>query len=191
LGLAIARRLLELHGGHITVQSEGVGHGTTFKVTLPVSLVASGDTPATTERKQGTPAALKHRDLNGIHVLVVDDQDDARDLIRAVLETCGAAVETAGDVDEAMLSIRRHVPNVLISDIGMPGQDGYDLIRKVRQLPADRGGGVPAAALSGYARTEDRRRALDAGYSMHLAKPIEPAELIDVVASLTGFATGF
>ena len=189
LGLAITRRLLELHGGHIVACSDGEGCGTTFKVTLPVRPLAINEGSAAEWCGSTSRRAAKARDLNGIHVLVVDDQDDARDLIRTVLETCGADVDTAGDVDQAMQSIDHRVPNVLISDIGMPGQDGYDLIRKVRQLPIERGGGVPAAALSAYARTEDRRRALEAGYSMHLAKPIEPAELIDVVASLTGFST--
>jgi PAS domain S-box-containing protein len=186
LGLAIARRLVELHGGHIAVKSEGEGRGATFTVTLPLGAVAKTVSDAAVTASRPT----KSHDLSGIRVLVVDDHDDSRDLIRTVLETCGAKVDTAGDVDEAMMAFTQRVPNVLISDIGMPGQDGYDLIQKVRTLPASRGGSVPAAALSAYARTEDRRRALNAGYSMHLAKPIEPGELIDVVASLTRFATG-
>ncbi|HMI85460.1 MAG TPA: GAF domain-containing protein, partial [Polyangiaceae bacterium] len=186
LGLAIARRLVELHGGNIAVQSHGDGRGATFTVTLPLSAVAA----TMTDAQDSARAVTKARDLSGIHVLVVDDHADARDLIRAVLETSGAKVDTAGDVDEAMLVFTQRIPDVLISDIGMPGQDGYDLIGKIRKLPAERGGGVPAAALSAYARTEDRRRALNAGYSMHLAKPIEPGELIDVVASLTRFASG-
>jgi PAS domain S-box-containing protein len=189
LGLAIARRLIELHGGHITVRSDGEGRGATFTVSLPLSAVrtAAAGSAKGVEGEAPGPAA-KARDLRGVHVLVVDDHEDARDLIRTVLETCGAEVDTAGDVDEAMTAFNRRVPSVLISDIGMPGQDGYDLIEQVRKLPADRGGSVPAAALSAYARTEDRRRALNAGYSMHLAKPIEPAELIDVIASLTRFS---
>jgi len=187
LGLAIARRLVELHGGQITVHSEGEMRGATFTVTLPLGGLAASVARSTHDASREAP---KHHDLRGIHVLVVDDHDDSRDLIRAVLETCGAEVDTAGDVEEAMTAFAHRVPNVLISDIGMPGQDGYDLIQKVRRLPPNRGGGVPAAALSAYARTEDRRRALNAGYSMHLAKPIEPGELIDVVASLTRFATG-
>jgi PAS domain S-box-containing protein len=191
LGLAITRRLLELHGGQITVHSEGEGRGAVFTVTLPLGAVSITAASSIDNAKgKVAPSPTKPRDLSGVHVLVVDDHGDARDLIREVLETCGANVDTAGGVDEAMLAFVHRVPNVLISDIGMPGQDGYDLIRKVRELPAERGGGVPAAALSAYARTEDRRRALNAGYSMHLAKPIEPAELIDVVASLTRFATG-
>ena len=190
LGLAIARRLVELHGGQITVQSEGEGRGATFTVTLPLRAPAEDAvSDGASVNDDASMEAFKHRDLSGVHVLVVDDHGDSRDLIRAVLETCGAEVDTAGDVDEAMTAFTHRVPNVLISDIGMPGQDGYALIQKVRRLPANRGGGVPAAALSAYARTEDRRRALNAGYSMHLAKPIEPGELIDVVASLTRFAT--
>jgi PAS domain S-box-containing protein len=189
LGLAIARRLVELHGGQIAVRSEGEGRGATFMVTLPLGAVAA--TASTSVTNDNAPRQMpKQHNLKGIHVLVVDDHEDARDLIRTVLETCGAEVDTAGDVNAALVAFDRRVPNVLISDIGMPGQDGYDLIRQIRALPADRGGGVPAAALSAYARTEDRRRALNAGYSMHLAKPIEPGELVDVVASLTRFATG-
>jgi len=188
LGLAIARRLVELHGGQIAVRSEGEGRGSTFTVTLPLGAMSA--TVEETMAADGARPAAKPHDLRGIRVLVVDDHSDARELIRAVLETCGAEVETAADVDEAMAAFTERVPNVLISDIGMPGQDGYDLIQKIRKLPPNRGGGVPAAALSAYARTEDRRRALNAGYSMHLAKPIEPGELIDVVASLTRFATG-
>jgi PAS domain S-box-containing protein len=190
LGLAIARRLVELHGGQISVESEGQGRGATFTVTLPLGAVAAADSPAGSVTGDVSREASKYHDLSGVHVLVVDDHGDSRDLIRAVLETCGAEVDTAADVDEAMTAFVQRVPNVLISDIGMPGQDGYDLIQKVRRLPAHRGGSVPAAALSAYARTEDRRRALNAGYSMHLAKPIEPGELIDVVASLTRFTTG-
>jgi signal transduction histidine kinase/CheY-like chemotaxis protein len=189
LGLAIARRLIELHGGQISVESEGEGRGATFTVTLPLGAVAAVS-PADSAKDDTSREASKYHDLSGVHVLVVDDHGDSRDLIRAVLETCGAEVDTAADVDEAMTAFVHRVPNVLISDIGMPGQDGYELIQKVRRLPAHRGGSVPAAALSAYARTEDRRRALNAGYSMHLAKPIEPGELIDVVASLTRFATG-
>jgi PAS domain S-box-containing protein len=190
LGLAIARRLVELHGGQITVHSEGEMRGARFTVTLPLGLAASVAGSTASSKDDASREASKHHDLRGIHVLVVDDHGDSRELIRAVLETCGAEVDTAGDVEEAMTAFAHRVPNVLISDIGMPGQDGYDLIQKVRKLPANRGGGVPAAALSAYARTEDRRRALNAGYSMHLAKPIEPGELIDVVASLTRFAAG-
>jgi CheY-like chemotaxis protein/two-component sensor histidine kinase len=191
LGLAIARRIVELHGGHITVHSDGEGCGATFTVTLPLGAVASPLMElAQREKQEQAQPAPKSRDLSGVHILVVDDHEDARDLIRAVLETCGAEVETAADVDEAMLAFTHRVPDVLLSDIGMPGQDGYDLIHKVRQLHAERGGTVPAAALTAYARTEDRRKALNAGYSMHLAKPIEPGELIDVVVSLTRFATG-
>jgi signal transduction histidine kinase/CheY-like chemotaxis protein len=190
LGLAIARRLVELHGGQIAVFSEGEGRGATFTVTLPLHDLSAAS-PSVMAGVEGVDRpASKQRDLHGVHVLVVDDHEDARDFIRTVLETCGAEVDTAADVDEAMLAFARRVPSVLVSDISMPGQDGYDLIRKVRQLPAERGGTIPAAALSAYARTEDRRRAIDAGYSMHLAKPIEPGELIDVVASLMGFATG-
>jgi len=126
--------------------------------------------------------------LRGLHVLAVDDEPDARHLVAAILEDCGSHVVTAGSAAEAMKRIEDHVPDVILSDIGMPVMDGYDLMRKIRALPPDRGGEVPAAALTAYARAEDRRRALNAGYSIHLPKPVEPSELISVVATLARLA---
>ena len=120
-------------------------------------------------------------------MLVVDDDADARDVVAAVLRECGCVVKTVDGVDAALASIAAEVPDVLLSDIGMPGQDGFELIAKVRALPRGRGGDIPAAALTAYARPEDRRRMLNAGFSIHLAKPIEPAELVAVVATLSRF----
>jgi CheY-like chemotaxis protein len=117
-------------------------------------------------------------------VLVVDDEADTRELLRAVLTRCGAEVRTAGSAREALAELERFRPEVLISDIGMPGEDGYELIRRVRELPAGRGGDVPAVALTAYARAEDRLRVLRSGYQMHIPKPVELAELVAVVASL-------
>lgn len=127
-------------------------------------------------------------ELKGLRVLVVDDEEDARELLVGILEKCGSIVTTAGSAAEALEQVRAHGPEILISDIGMPGEDGYSLIRKICALaPAD-GGNTPAATLTAYARAEDRRKALDAGYMMHIPKPVEPSELVAVIASLTRFA---
>jgi CheY-like chemotaxis protein len=124
--------------------------------------------------------------LSGVQVLVVDDDADARGLLRSVLEAFGAQVEAVALASEALEALARGRPHVLVSDIGMPGTDGYELIRQVRQLGAAEGGATPAIALTAFARSEDRRRAIAAGYQMHLAKPVEPSEFVTVVASLAG-----
>ena len=187
LGLAICRHIVELHGGSIEVESKGPGMGATFVVLLPFS-------PSHAERRSSRPpqpidvSKFETRpELAGLRVLVVDDEPDARDLIQTVLAQCGSSVETASSVAEALKKLASHRPEVLVSDIGMPGEDGYALIRAVRALAPEQGGTVPAAALSAYARAEDRRKALDAGFMMHVAKPVEPAELIAVVAALARF----
>jgi CheY-like chemotaxis protein len=125
-------------------------------------------------------------ELINLKVLVVDDEPDARDLVAAVLEQMGAKVTSVGSVVEALAAVEKELPDLLLSDIGMPGEDGYALIREFRALP--QAAHIPAAALTAYARAEDRRKALDAGYMMHIPKPVEPAELISVIASLTRFA---
>jgi CheY-like chemotaxis protein len=124
--------------------------------------------------------------LDNLRVLIVDDEEDTRDLLRSVLEQCGSEVVTAGSATEALEALEKSKPDVLISDIGMPEENGYALISKVRALSAARGGKVPAIALTAYARTEDRVRALVAGFQVHLPKPIEPVELVAVVAGLVG-----
>jgi CheY-like chemotaxis protein len=123
--------------------------------------------------------------LDGLRVLVVDDEPDTRELLKAGLGRCGAEVTAAGSAAEALAAISGGAPDLLISDIGMPDEDGYDLIRRVRELPAESGGRVPAIALTAYARTEDRLQALRAGYQMHVPKPVEMAELVAVAASLS------
>jgi signal transduction histidine kinase/CheY-like chemotaxis protein len=191
LGLAITRQLVELHGGRIHVESGGEGRGATFRVLLPISAVArTSSRPPTSGalEKEARVAPARRPELEGLRVLVVDDEKDARQLVQAVLEDCGCRVTLAAGVDAAMGALGQEVPDVIISDIGMPERDGYDLIRQVRALPRPKGGDVPAAALTAYARAEDRLRMLAAGYSMHLAKPIDPQELVVVVASLTRFA---
>ena len=187
LGLAIVRHLVELHGGTVQAESHGEGQGATFVVKLPAVPVyqknefAERVHPAARETLTSYDCPER---LDGLKVLVVDDEADARELLRVVIGQCGAEVRTAGSAQEALEAIENERPDLLISDIGMPGEDGYDLIRRVRAFPAERGGNVPAIALTAYARTEDRMRALRAGYQMHVPKPVDLAELIIVVASL-------
>jgi CheY-like chemotaxis protein len=188
LGLAIAKNLVEMHGGTIEVKSEGIGHGATFVVRIPISAMHHHKriTPVTS-----TPAHAAidgPPELIGLKVLVVDDEADVRDLVMTLLEQCGVEVVGAASVAEALEAIEKRPPDVLISDIGMPSEDGYSLIRRIRALPIDRGGALPAASLTAYAGIEDRRRAMMAGFNMHLPKPVDPAELIAVVANLARLA---
>jgi PAS domain S-box-containing protein len=190
LGLAISRHIVELHGGTIQVESKGEGQGATFTVLLPVSPIreAARGTASRLAGVVGTEPFELRPELKGLKVLVVDDEDDARDLLVAVLEKCGSVVTSAGSAAAALDKIRLERPDVLVSDIGMPDEDGYALIRKVRALGYEGGANIPAAALTAYARAEDRRKALDAGYMMHIPKPVEPTELVAVIANLTRFA---
>jgi PAS domain S-box-containing protein len=190
LGLSIVRHLVELHGGTVYVESAGVGKGAKFTLMLPLLNAKLGQT----NTQNNTPAPplppspplTLLPSLKGIRVLVVDDEVDIRDFITTVLEQCAAEVQAVASVQEALEIITHYKPDVLISDIGMPEEDGYSLIRKVRSQPPDKGGNIPAAALTAYARAEDRMRAIQSGYQLHLPKPVEPAELATVVASLVG-----
>jgi K+-sensing histidine kinase KdpD/ActR/RegA family two-component response regulator len=189
LGLAITRQLVEMHGGSIEAKSDGVGHGATFTVRLPITAMRMLPDATEVVRDVAAPRAPEPAvELDGLHVLAVDDDEDSRRLVQAVLEKAGARVTLATSVESAMEAFDRELPDVVISDIGMPGQDGLELIRRIRARPGDRGGQVPAAALTAYARAGDRTRVLSAGFSMHLPKPIEPEELIAVVISLARFA---
>lgn len=183
LGLAIARHLVEMHGGTIVAMSEGVGKRATFRVTLPV---IPGHVASTREPKPAVqPDTTAPARLDGVHVLVVDDEEDALTMVRELLETAGARVTTVMSAEEALAVLPREMPDLLLSDIGMPFMDGFELIRKVRELPPALRD-VPAAALTAYARAEDRTRALRGGFQAHLAKPIDPGELIAAVQTLAG-----
>jgi signal transduction histidine kinase/sensor domain CHASE-containing protein/ActR/RegA family two-component response regulator len=181
LGLSIVRQLVELHGGTVVAESDGENTGARFIVSLPVAAVVEPE--AVAGRASDVGAAAR---LDGVRVLTVDDDADARALVRDILEDAGAVVATAASSAGAMAEIERAVPDVLVSDIGMPDEDGYGLIRRVRALDRERGGEVPAVALTAFARVEDRRKVLDAGFQMYAAKPVEPRELIAVVARLAG-----
>jgi signal transduction histidine kinase/ActR/RegA family two-component response regulator len=191
LGLAIARHLVEMHGGTISAASAGTGAGATFSFRIPLA------------QSRNAELGLRHREeadadqsqlrnprsavLEGLHVLVVDDDEDTRELLAAVLGRAGARVTKAASAAEALEAAALLKPDVLLADIGMPGEDGYSLIRKVRALGA--GGDVPAAALTAYARSEDRTKALRSGFQLHLAKPIDPAALMAGIVALLTRAT--
>jgi signal transduction histidine kinase/ActR/RegA family two-component response regulator len=185
LGLSIVRHLTELHGGRVRAESPGDGQGATFTVELPVNLL---HTPASVDRVHPTAAAPiasgPATSLDGLRVLAVDDDVDTLETLRTLLEQHGAEVRTAASVASALEVLDQWVPSLLISDIGMPDEDGYALIRKLRARPPERGGSIPALALTAYARVDDRLKVLSAGFQMHVPKPIEPAELIAVVHSL-------
>jgi signal transduction histidine kinase len=185
IGLAVAKQIVELHGGTVRAESDGEGQGSTFTVSLPLAMarLAAAAPAADDELAIGPRGSV---DLNGVKVLYVDDDADARLTGERILFERDALVTLAASAREALDLLRRERPDVLISDIGMPDLDGYELIRRVRELSCEEGGETPAAAVTAFARSEDRRRALLAGYQSHLAKPVEPEELITVVASLAG-----
>ena len=201
LGLAIVRHLVELHGGGVRADSPGPGLGSTFRVHLPLAIahppVAAPPPPGALPREHPTAEDLDQRrgsltplprTLEGISIVAVDDDAEARVLLHRILTHCRAQVTVVGTAAEALRAVETLRPDVLLSDVEMPGEDGYSLIAKVRALGADRGGHTPAAALTAYARAEDRTRALLAGFQLHVPKPVEPLELVAVVTNLAGRA---
>ena len=193
LGLAIVRHLVELHGGSVRAESPGEGLGSAFIVSLP--LMQASEHQAQGSKSQGDDAPVSEADriahsplLEGLRLLIVDDEPDFRELVTAMLGRYRAVVKTVASASEALLYVENWKPDVLVADIGMRDEDGYGLIRKVRELSAESGGRTPALALTAYTREEDRLHALSAGYQIHLAKPITGPELAEALADLAGRA---
>ncbi|HZI60385.1 MAG TPA: ATP-binding protein, partial [Pyrinomonadaceae bacterium] len=184
LGLAIVRHLVELHGGTVSAESEGAGKGATFSATFP--LLTDRYEPIAQSAEWH---ASEVRSLDGLRVLLVDDEPEAREILTTVIGRTGAEVKACISASDALSKLAEWRPDVILSDIAMPDEDGYSFIGKVRSLPRDQGGDIPAAALSAYARDEDRMQALAAGYQMHIAKPIGASQLVTMVAKLAGRET--
>ena len=204
LGLSIVKQLVELHGGLVRVRSAGVGKGATFTVSLPIRILhVSAEAEVAPEANDAGPftpsAGVEALNAAGLGVpwdptladalrgrkaVILDDEPDARGLLKQLLGDFGMDVIVTMSADEAIAAVERHRPDVLVSDIGMPMVDGYEVIRRVRALSGDRGGQTPAIALTAYARAEDRMRAVRAGFQTHVPKPVEPAELMTMIASL-------
>jgi PAS domain S-box-containing protein len=198
LGLSIVKHLIEQHGGTVRADSGGEGQGAVFTLELPLAKAQApaarqGNTRASVRRSGAAPSPhtpeMTLRDLTGVSVLVVDDDRDARELIARILTDCHAHVALAANASDALEQFQAGPPDLLISDLGMPEVDGFELLGRVRALGRERGGRVPAIALTAFARSEDRLRALEAGFSAHISKPVEPSELIAAVAGIVGPAT--
>ena len=191
LGLAIVRHLVELHGGTVAAESAGLGKGARVMVRLPVttSVQLTGDdgddlVGENHGRSETSVSSLGPVDLNGLRVLLVDDEPDTLDVMRAILNQFGANVRSAASTTDALETFLKWKPDVLVSDLGMPGEDGYALIAKVRALTAEQGCDIPAAALTAHVREEDREHAIAAGYQTHIKKPVDPTKLAAAVADL-------
>lgn len=189
LGLAIVRQLVESHGGTVSAASRGLGQGATFTVTLPLMALRKAELAVRNhdgdeQAQKREPPNLHSASLAGVRVLVVDDEPDTLELLTLALTHSGGEVRVANTVAVALDILDEWKPDVLVSDIGMPSEDGYELIRNVRVREPERSGAIPALALTGYAGPEDIVRVLAAGYQRHVAKPVTPSELIATVASL-------
>jgi PAS domain S-box-containing protein len=189
LGLAIVKHVVEMHGGSVEAKSEGAGKGATFVVTLPLAGEVEGRPRGPiAERMPGTPQVPQT--ALGIRVLIVEDDIETRDILAAILERAGFSYRVATRASEALTVLDDWQPDVIVSDIGMPDMDGYAFARQLRARPAAQGGHIPALALSAFARSEDRELALRSGYQAHIAKPVDPADLVKAIATLTGHSAG-
>lgn len=189
LGLAIVRHLVEMHGGSVEAKNREDRPGAIFKVLLPRHVAAVRGVTSTHPPRVALDKGVwvdSAPSLQGIRVLVVDDDADGREMVAALLERCGAEARVAASANEAVGIIERDAPDVLLADIEMPGEDGYSLLRRVRALPQEKAAKLPVAALTAYASSQDRLKALEAGFDMHLAKPVQPSELVQAVANLAG-----
>jgi CheY-like chemotaxis protein len=193
LGLSIVKQLVELHGGTVEADSPGEGKGAVFTVAIPIPplLMQPADTDQAEAPVEPTASAtastgLDRTMLEGIRLLVVEDEADSREMLSMIFEHCGAQVTAVASASEAMTVLERATPDMLVCDVGLPGEDGHELIRKVRARESERGGRIPALALTAYAGPEDRQKALAAGFDMHVPKPGAPAELVAKVAVLAG-----
>jgi CheY-like chemotaxis protein/anti-sigma regulatory factor (Ser/Thr protein kinase) len=192
LGLTLVHELVELHGGTVRAESAGKDQGATFTVVLPIPalLLPPGEDeevdPAPPSVRPAPSSVPPRNMLDGTRVLVVDDEADARDALVGLLERYGAHVRPAASVAEAMVALHAELPDVLVSDIGMPLEDGYELIRRIRLLPADAGGSLPSLAVSAYATAEHREKVMRTGFQKYLEKPVTPVELVTEVARLAG-----
>jgi CheY-like chemotaxis protein len=189
LGLAIVKHLIQLHQGTVEVQSQGKDNGSTFIVHLPLTSALSSDaidSAAIAKRAgDGLPPGFSTL-LDGMRILVVDDELDSRELLTAILTRCGSDVRCSDSVSEAITAFREWKPDLLMSDIGMPSEDGYSFIRKIRKLRSKRARQIPAVALTAYATNEDRTRALASGFQLHITKPIDPEQLVRLIADAVG-----
>jgi CheY-like chemotaxis protein/anti-sigma regulatory factor (Ser/Thr protein kinase) len=190
LGLAIVKHLVELHGGRVIVASEGAGRGACFTVLLPAAPVAARAEPAHAEPARADGGDASPQSIERVRVLVVDDEPDARDVVAAILSSSGAIVHAVSSAAAAVDALAEFAPDVLLSDIGMPGEDGFALLRRVRSLPSPLAN-VAAVAVTAFAAAEDATRALEAGFFAHLPKPVEPARVIATVARAAGRAVGW
>jgi CheY-like chemotaxis protein len=188
LGLALVKHLVELHGGTVSAHSPGEGKGATFVVKLPVAIATVTDTalPRAHPTVSISEAVSGGADLDDLRVLVVDDDPDALELAIAILTAAGAVVRGCSSAREALATLQEWRPDILVSDIEMPDEDGYELIRNVRALDEEHGGKTPAVALTAYGRAQDRMMSLTAGFNMHVPKPVDPGELTIIVASIAG-----